>query len=308
MPTSQIDPAYIAFIDESGDPGLTATGSDWFLPAAVLVRAENEPLLQGWIAEIKKPMKNQKRADLHFTKLNPPMRLRAAKMLSEYPMVGFANMSRKANMVDYRNLAAENRPARRVYRDDGNWFYPPQNDYFQNWMTKVLVERVTWYCARISKKEYGQPRIVRIVIGTRDGFYIDDFIDYLKDDQENQRTGKSTLRFHPDWRVLDWGEIVEAPAAGTPGLQLADILVGSFSQAVDKRRHRGCNPEYAKQFFHRMARNAKRRHAHFGVTIWPFPLTKGRRAPLDPDQEEILRFYGFDNEALGRPGPTSSAR
>jgi hypothetical protein len=175
-------------------------------------------------------------------------------------------------------------------------------------MTKVLVERVTWYCARISKKEYGQPRIVRIVIGTRDGFYIDDFIDYLKDDQENQRTGKSTLRFHPDWRVLDWGEIVEAPAAGTPGLQLADILVGSFSQAVDKRRHRGCNPEYAKQFFHRMARNAKRRHAHFGVTIWPFPLTKGRRAPLDPDQEEILRFYGFDNEALGRPGPTSSAR
>jgi hypothetical protein len=132
---------------------------------------------------------------------------------------------------------------------------------------------------------------------------------YFRDaHQENQRTGKSTLRFHPDWRVLDWGEIVEAPAAGTPGLQLADILVGSFSQAVDKRRHRGCNPEYAKQFFHRMARNAKRRHAHFGVTIWPFPLTKGRRAPLDPDQEEILRFYGFDNEALGRPGPTSSAR
>lgn len=308
MTFSQKPPAYIAFIDESGDPGLKATASDWFIPCAVLVRVENEPLVQGWIAEIKKPMKNQKRADLHFTKLNLGMRERASGMLGSFPVRCFTNISRKANMVNYRNLRAENRPARRIYQDGDAFTLKPENDWFQNWMTKVLIERVTWYCARRSLREHGEPRAVRIVVGTRDGFYIDSLIDYLKLDQENQRTGKDTLPFHPDWRVLDWGQIVEAPAANVPGLQLADIACGSFSHAVDKKRYGVCNATYAKALSKVMARNTKGDQADFGVTAWPRPLTKGNR-PLHPDQEEIFRFYGLEGKKwLGRPGPTSIRR
>jgi hypothetical protein len=301
-------PAYIAFIDESGDPGLKATASEWFIPSAVLVRAENERLIQGWIAAIKAPMKNQKRADLHFTKLNLGMRQRAATMLADYPIRGFTNISRKGNMVHYRNLRAENRPENRIYRDDGTWFMKPRNEYFQNWMTKVLVERVTWYCARRSIREFGKPRVVKLVIASRDGFYIGDFINYLMRDQSNQQSGKATLRFHPDWRVLDWRQIKEAPAANVPGLQLADIVCGAFSHAVDRKRYGQCDPTYAKALFNKMARNAKGQHVAFGVTAWPKPLTKGNR-PLHPEQWEIFRFYGFDEETwLGRPGPTFSAR
>jgi len=308
MSFPQKAPAFIAFIDESGDPGLKLTASNWFIPSAVLVRAENEHLLQGWIADIKKPMKNQKRADLHFTKLSLGMRKRASTMLGSYPVRCFTNISRKANMVNYRNLKAENRPARRVYQDDDTWILKPENDWFQNWMTKVLVERVTWYCARRSTREYGEPRSAKIVIGSRDGFYIDSFIDYLKLDKENELAGKDTLKFHPEWRVLDWEQIVEAPAASVPGLQLADIVCGAFSHAVDKKRYGVCDATYAKALSKVMARNAREEQADFGVTAWPRPLTKGNR-PLDPDQLDIFRFYGLGGEAwLGRPGPTFSAR
>jgi hypothetical protein len=299
--------AYTAFIDESGDPGLKRSASDWFIPSAVLVRAANETLIQGWIADIKKPMKNQKRLDLHFTKLDLGMRRRACAMLGSLSVRGFTNISRKANMVNYRNLRAENRPARRVYQDDEQFVLKPENDWFQNWMTRVLVERVTWYCARLSIKEYKEPRIVRIVIGSRDGFYIQSFIDYLKLDLENQRTGKDTLKYHPDWRVLDWDQITEAPAASEPGLQLADILCGAFTHAVDKKRYGRCGASYAQAFKKIMARGADGAIANCGVTAWPRPLTKGNR-PLAPEQTEIFRFYGLGEKWLGRPGPTSSAR
>jgi hypothetical protein len=226
-------------------------------------------------------------------------------MLGSYPVRCFTNISRKANMVNHRNLKAENRPARRIYQDDDTWILKPENDWFQNWMTKVLVERVTWYCARRSIREYGRPRTVKIIVGSRDGFYINSFIDYLKLDQENERTGKDTLKFHPDWRVLDWDQIVEAPAANVPGLQLADILCGAFSHAVDKKRYGACTTAYAKALSNKVARNARGDQADFGVTAWPRPLTKGNRS-LDPDQLEIFRFFGLDGvKWLGRPGPTS---
>lgn len=307
MQPSSKPPAYIAFIDESGDPGLKKSASDWFISSAVLVRAANEPLIQGWIADIKQPMKNQKRLDLHFTKLDLGMRRRACTMVGALSVRGFTNISRKANMVNYRNLRAENRPARRVYLDDEQFVLKPENDWFQNWTFRVLLERVTWYCARLSIREYKEPRTVKIVIGSRDGFYIQSFIDYLKLDLENQRAGTDTLKYHPDWRVLDWNQIVEAPAAGEPGLQLADVLCGGFSHAVDKKRYGSCDASYAAAFRRIMARGPSGDYADSGVTTWPRPLTKGKR-PLAPDQVEIFRLYGLGEKWLGRPGPTFSAR
>lgn len=315
MNSPNLPPAYIAYIDESGDPGLRQTASDWFIPSAAVIRTEDVALPREWISSIKSPMKNQKRADLHFTKLNPGMKARACKMLASLPVKCLTNISRKANMLHHRNLAAENRPARRQYRDDGTWFILPQNDWFQNWMTKLLVERITWFCAKSSLRRYGRLRTVEIVIGTRDGFYIDDFIDYLKLDQSNELNGTSTLKFHPNWNVIDWEKISEAPAANVPGLQLADIVCGAFLHAVDKKRYGTCNPQYAKELITLFPEGVKpgipytkEEKSDYSVSAWPRPLNKGNR-PLTDDQWEIFRHYGFDERKwLGRPGPTSSGR
>lgn len=294
MPINQHPPAFFAFCDESGDPGLTPTASDWFIPSAVVVRADNVPSIRTWIAEIKKPMKAQKRADLHFNKLDLGMRLRACQMLATFPVRCFTVTTCKANMLNYRNPAVEYARARKEFRDDGSLLSMElENHWFHNWMLKVLVERVTDYCAWRSIVDHGEPRIVKFVIASRDGFYLNSFVDYLKLDQQNEIDGTSTLNYHPDWRVLEWEQFSEAPAANVPGLQLADIVCGSFLHAVDKRRYGKCNTEFAKALSRVMARRGHEGHHNFGVTRWPWAFWK---AKLPPDQTDIFRFYGYDKK------------
>jgi hypothetical protein len=253
-------------------------------------------------------MKNQKRADLHFSKLSQGMRGRAAVMLATYPVRCFTVTTCKANMLNYRNPAVEYARARKEFRDDGSLLAMElRNHWFHNWMLKVLLERVTDYCAWRSIVDYGEPRSVKIVIASRDGFYLDDFVEYLKLDQENEIAGTATLQYHLDWRVVDWEQIREAPAASVSGLQLADVVCGSFLHAVDKRRFGTCNTEFAKSLKRVMARNAIGEYHNVGVTRWPWQFWK---AKLPPDQTDIFRFYGYDapQRRLGRPGPTFSGQ
>jgi len=157
----------------------------------------------------------------------------------------------------------------------------------------VLLERVTDYCAWRSITDFGEPRAVKIVVASRDGFYLDDFIDYLKLDQENEIAGTATLNYHLDWRVIDWDLITEAPAAGVPGLQLADIVCGSFLHAVDKSRFGACDTTFAKSLKPVMARKAGNEYDNVGVTRWPWQFWK---AKLPPDQTDIFQFYGYDTD------------
>jgi hypothetical protein len=288
----QNHPAYIAFCDEAGDPGLTATASDWFIASAVVVRVENAGLAAKWIADIKSPMKNQKRADLHFNRLRRTgMKERACSMLAGLPVRGFTVVSCKSNMRNYRNPAVEYVRAKKEFRDDGSLLSMElRNHWFHNWMLKVLVERISDFCAKQSIKDCGACRPVQFVIASRDGFYLHDFVEYLKLDQENERNGTSTLRYHPDWRVIDWELFGEAPAANVPGLQLADIVCGAFLHSVDKRRFGACNPELAKTLRPVMARNQKGELHNYSVTRWPWHWWK---AKIPPDQTDIFRFYGY---------------
>ncbi len=286
-------PAFIAYCDELGDPGLKASASDWFIASAVVIRAENANAASKWIADIKSPMKGQKRADLHFNRLRRKgMRARASKMLAQLPTRCFTVTSCKANMLLYRNPAVEYARARKEFRDDGSLLsLERQNHWFHNWMLKVLLERVTDYCAWRSVTDFGEPRAVKFVIASRDGFYLDDFVEYLKLDQQNEINRTATLNYHLDWRVVDWELFSEAPAAGVPGLQLADIVCGSFLHAVDRHRFGACDTRYAKALRPVMARNALGEYHDVGVTRWPWHFWK---AKLPPDQTDIFRFYGYD--------------
>lgn len=286
-------PAFVAFFDESGDPGLTTAASDWFITSAAVVRAENVPKIGPLITDIKSPMKGQIRADLHFNRLRRNgMKLRACTMLAGFPVRCFTVLSCKQNMRNYRNTRVEYARAKKEFRDDGSLISMElENNWFHNWMLKVLVERVTHYCAWRSIVDYGRVVPLQMIIASRDGFYLSSFTNYLRLDQENQAAGDATLPYHPDWRCVDWRLISEAPAASTPGLQLADIVCGSFLNAVDKRRFGTCNTDYAKALLPVMTRNAVGERHNVSVTRWPW---KFWMANLPPDQTDIFRFYGYD--------------
>ena len=214
-------------------------------------------------------------------------------MLASFPVRGFTVVSCKSNMRNYRNPAVEYVRAKKEFRDDGSLLSMElTNHWFHNWMLKLLVERITDFCARQSVADFGTCRPVQFVIASRDGFYLDDFVEYLKLDQENQQAGTSTLHYHPDWRVIDWQLFSEAPAANVPGLQLADIVCGAFLHSVDIKRFGKCNTELAKSLRPIMTKNHKGERHNYGITRWPWHWWK---AKLPFQQTDIFRFYGYPN-------------
>jgi hypothetical protein len=304
--TSPNDPAFIVFCDESGDPGLKDKASDWFIVSAVVVRLANEPKVPQWIRRIKKPMRSQRKAELHFHRLDPKMRFRASRMLGKLPVRCFTVLSHKHNMIGYSNPRVERRHAWRSYAADGKtWTAAPRKSFFHNWLLKVLLERVTVYCGDRCTREFGSPQPIAIQIAKRGGFSLPEFKAYLVDSRIKSTAGTTLLPGDLDWRVVDLDRITEAPAANVAGLQLADIVSGAFGNAVDFRRFGTCETKYARNLAPRMTRSRLNRVTDFGVMAWPRPL---RKAGLRPDQLEIFRYYGYSQDWLVGPGPRSAGR
>jgi len=305
-------PEFILYCDESGDPGRKPTASDWFIVSGVLVRSCWRQDIAGWVQDIKKPLPRQAGAnDLHFNKLKPHMRDRASTMLAGYPVRCFTVLSHKANMYGYRNRKVEERYEWKEYADDGNYIINPRNQWFHNWLLKVLLERATAYCAELSIREFGEPRIMELQIANKGGFSLPAFMSYLDLDHYQRNANSGVLGRYVDARVMDLHQIYEQPAAQVPGMQLADTVSGSFLRAVDIKRFGNCDTTYARNLGRSMCKHPTLRRAphrricDFGVMAWPRPLWK---AGLDPQQLEIFRHFGYDENWLVRPGPNSAGR
>ena len=76
-----LPPDFIAYCDESGDPGRKKSASDWFIVSAVLVKAAREPDIARWVQAIKRPMRNKVNPDLHFYKLDQGMSVKAGAII-----------------------------------------------------------------------------------------------------------------------------------------------------------------------------------------------------------------------------------
>ena len=206
-------------------------------------------------------------------------------------------------MIGHRNRRCEERYAWRNYNDDGSYEVSPRNTYYQNFVLKVLLERVSDWCFRRSILDFGEPRRMDVTIAQRGGFYISDFKTTLEIDRMRSASESGVLPYYLKWPVVDVGLIRDAPAANSAGLQLADIVSGAYSRAIDERRFGSCNGQYAMQLGRRMARSAYGDVAGYGVTGLPWNLL---RANLSEDQKSMFRQFGYKGEKLVRPGPPSS--
>jgi len=166
---------------------------------------------------------------------------------------------------------------------------------------KVLLERATEWCRKRSLLDHKELRPVSITIAERGGFYIDRFKDYLERDKRNATRRTGTLPGYLAWDVVDLRRVSSAPANNVAGLQLADIVSGAFSRAIDSRRFGACDLRYATNLKRRIARKGKAKQiAGWGVTVLPWKLWE---APFSPEQHMVLGAFGYRNEELVRPGP-----
>ncbi len=206
-------------------------------------------------------------------------------------------------MHDYRNARAEQARDLRVYGDDGTSFttIPRRKLFYPHIVLKVLLERATGWCETRSLRDYGSPRPVKITIAQRGGFYLDRFRDeyLIEKDKVHWQNRSGTHYKYLAWSVVEPDLIVTAPANSSDGLQLADIVCGAFSRAIDEHKFGHCDMRFAMNIEPRLARKgSQRQFAEWSVTALPWNLWEGN---LSSGQQNVYRTFGYTDEKLVRP-------
>lgn len=273
---------YIAYIDEAGDTGLkqirtrsSAGASEWLIMSAVLIRAEREQEMEQWAKQAIASLDQHQVRQLHFRLLPDHKKSSICRQLASMDVRLFTFISHKRNMQNYRNIHAERAGVNRTA-----WFYA--------WCSRVLLESVTEYCGRRSRKEHGEPRTVRFEFSQTGGVKLDDLRAYYRYIKAQALLGLSFKKEFPlDWDVLDHSEMFIYPNTARLGLQLADVLASAFYSGLEYTAEGTVNPEHAKLLLPRICQDKRRARFMYGVKI--LPRTIGLRLPAD--QRELLDFY-----------------
>lgn len=279
--------AYIAYIDESGDDGLSKVqpidpngATEWFVLGAVVVPAETQRETV-WTQKILTTLKLPQRRVLHFQPLDAQRQVRACETIASLPVRCFAVMSNKKNMKGHKNPRAE-----RVS-------YLAGRTYFYWWMTRLLLERITDYCERRSNREYGGPRLVQLVFAQRGGLRYAHCQGYLYWLRWQSKTDSVYLKQgNLKWTVLNpLDEIRVHSPADSPGLQIADSIAGAFYQAGNGY----ADPAIA--LAPRMAFDARGSILGYGIKLMPGGYLE--QAPAY--QRAVFDFYSKERRQVAVP-------
>ncbi|ATE65637.1 DUF3800 domain-containing protein [Rhizorhabdus dicambivorans] len=302
MASKPPDYNYVAYIDESGDPGLTKVkprtpggSSEWLVISAAVIPAECEPEVQTWVAEMMKAMNSHQLRDLHFQKLRPDKKSLLCSYLAQRRVKLFTLISNKQNMEGYHNPRAAKVPS-------NNWFYC--------WLTRVLLERVTGFVLAASIKRYNEPRLLKLEYSERGGLSYSQmhaYYEWLK----IKGAGGAVPQFLPwgdlAWPVLHQDLMYVYNHKERDGLKLPDIAASAFFKAVDVHDTGACDASFAKLLAPAIARSPDSNMAcGYGVKLMPNWKTLDRFA-VPEEQRAILRFYGYPGKQWWQkvvdPGP-----
>jgi Protein of unknown function (DUF3800) len=278
---------YVAFVDETGDPGITRVrpidkvgGSEWLAIGSILIEVAHEQKPVEWVRAILQSIGTQQRRELHFRDLTEWRKPLVCQAVATYPLKIFVLTSNKKNMRGHINPRVEAKSSPLAPRQ-----------YFYNYCLRLILERITDFCLRHSMKTYGEPRHVKIIFSERGGHAYGHTIAYqeiLKNQSRSETTylDKRTIK----WQVVDRRLMEVTPHSSNAGLQLADVIASSFYQAVDILPPTAWNPMNAKLLKPRVAKEFGFFH-DYGVAFQPIPAYRAR---LLPRQKEIFEFYGYD--------------
>lgn len=284
---SSIDPPeyrYVAYIDESGDPGLKRVkpldrpgSSEWLIVSAVVMAAHREADVTPWAKELMVQMDSHQMRDIHFQKLTPARKLIACQSVASRPVRCFVVCSNKQNMKGWKNPFAEKIPS-------DNWFYC--------WMTRLLLERVTHWVRRRSVREYGSAQRVKLVFSERGGLsytQLNAYYQWLRYKGDNQKLRLGNIEY--DTIHMNLMEVHNH--TGHDGLKLPDIVASAFFKGADIHDTGNCDPQFADALRPRMARS-RGLISGYGVKLMPGlgPLS----GKVEPQQLEIFKRYGYPEQ------------
>ena len=280
IPGNSMTYGFVAYIDESGDDGLKRvrpkdpTGSsEWFVLSAVVVQAKNERAVGRWQRQIVEKFNRTRRKDIHYRDLTDTKKVIACQEMAVAPLRCFVVMSNKKNIERYRNV--------RCYQE---------KNYLYWWITRLLLERVTRFCAKWSKTVYQEARPIKMVFSQRGGMSYDRLIAYLNLIRFQSSAGSLYLKTGDlVWNMVDLKMIHVLPHEHEAGLQLADVVAGAFYEAVSLDGKSPCCADYAELLLPRFYRGPNNAILEHGVK----PMPQLGRMNLTLAQRRIFECAGF---------------
>ncbi len=277
---------YVAYIDEAGDDGLRkirpldkAGSSEWLVVSAVVIKASREDEVAKWVDDIRTGLWRYSGRGLHFKNFNENKRLYVCEQMASLSARYFVVCSNKKNMRGYNNPLAAEIPSQ-------CWFY--------NWVTRLLLERITDFVSWHSSKEYGSPQRMKVEFSNRGGLSYSQMSAYFR--WISYQGNNTFLRFGKiDWSTISYDLLKVYPHYERSGLQLADVVASAFFKAADKYNTGSCDPRFAKSLKPRIAKFRDlpgQNAAGYGVKL--MPSLKG--AKLLSEQQEIFKFYGYPKQ------------
>lgn len=271
---------FIVYIDEAGEPGLQKVrpddpdgSSEWLTLGAVLIRSTYEPNVVEWVRNLREEIGAIQGPELHFRKLSDTKKLQACQALARLPLRAFCVASNKRNMKQHYNERAAKVPAQ-------EWFY--------NWIGRLLLERISDLVWRQSMKERGSPREVKIIFSHKGGHAYSQtkaYVEYLKR-QETSGTTYLRKREIRSQVIKPW-QIVHERSRESAGAQLADVVASAFYFAADGSFLRPPHLEPAMELWPIMARE-RGRVDDYGLALMPTPF----QSELVLSQKRIFEYYG----------------
>lgn len=250
---------FCVYIDEAGDPGVKAKApvgaSEWFVVSAAVVSVERDADVVDWLRDMREAVRTQQRQTLHYRNLSQSNRQRVCRMLSTKHVRLFTVASHKTNMRGRRNP--------RIGKSLGK-------GEFYNWCLRLLLERVTSWCARRARLDGFEDCGARIVFSERGGHdyqHLKAYLDLLEAQAVSGHGVKLAREIVPG--VIQPGLVEVRRHDDLAGLQLADIVASAFFQGANVRSDEDLEPAFA--LHPRVARDANARSAaEFGLLRLPF--------------------------------------
>jgi hypothetical protein len=261
MPSS-----FRAYIDESGDDGFNfkpdGTGSSaWFILSAVVVRTEKDGELIGCLSGVKSLLGRQPSYALHFTELKKHDQRKAyLACLAKAPI-------KTISIVAYKKMPVASNP------------FSAEKDMFYRYMTRLLVERISWLCRDHRKPGVGDG-LVELTFSNKGSMSYEAIRNYLTVLKLQPPEKKVTI----EWSVIDAEKVTAVAHEKMAGLQAADAVASSVYAAVNLNRFNQTETAYAsllRPIFYRY----KGRLWGYGIKWWPCNLEKMQSA--NPHLKEL---------------------
>lgn len=278
-----MDPKFLVYIDEAGDPGVKPKSTDerlwtdWFSLSAVVVRATRDLEVVDWVADMREAVRSHGTKGLHYRTLSETNRERVTRMLGRKPVRIFALASLKDTMRDHYNPV--------LGRANDKEFY--------NWCLRLLLERVTEWCYRKCLADNEPVAPAKIMFSERGGHDYHELRAYLTRLEAQTLTKTLVLKK----RGLAPGIIFSShcqvrPHADVAGLQLADIAASAIFQAACSVGNKHClkPAQNLKPVFPKCART--KRIADFSLLRLPF----AHQGTIPLEDRPIFEHFGYKFE------------